>query len=690
MKHFFALCAVIMAAFSLKAVTPSGTLPVLYINTPNGEESNDKDKKFTAEWWIESSDPELAIGSAENPETMTFSGRGNYTWTGFDKKPYKLKLKKKTSLLGMAKNKNWGLLAHADGPYAFFRNLAGFEMSRLLGMPWTPDDEPVEFVLNGDYKGLYYLTETVKVASNRIDVFDYDSEKEDFEEANPGQTFSWVDAYRTGGYLVEIDNYDDPDQVQVETRDPSYSVLQITYDTPSDYITEEHKQYLIDQFSLMDKLIYEGGQDGMNWYDMIDLTDLARFFIAQGLTDNYESFHGSCKLWKEQEGLEKEGAFASDGKWHFGAVWDFGSALNRVNNSRIFFDNDNYGNHWVRKMFEYPAFKEELKRVYTEFIDAGKPDEFYAYIQAEGKRIEQAAVNDHERWPGYGNGEAMANTQRTLDFVRHQVELYKQLLGYKGADLPNAGFYLRGGHSGWECQEKYRFQLQADGTYIVKGVNFPADNEFKVGDSEWEEINYGGVKNIEFDKPYTLAYESNENCTMAQPISNAAFIFDPKTHTLTVKNEYIDDADRHDIYLRGDLNGWAATDEYKFAGPNAAGDYTLSGIDLPAGKNFKIADSQWADVNYGGPTDMVNNHTYTLVSGGANCTVAEEIKGATLTFNIRSAELTIGQPSGVSAIETADAPVRFFNLQGQEISAPQPGRICIKVQGTKAVKILGR
>ena len=108
------------------------------------------------------------VGSAEAPVSLKIKGRGNYTWTGFDKKPYRLKFDKKVSIMGMKKNKHFGLLAHADDDLGFLRNAVGFELSRRLGLAWTPTAEPVEVFLNGDYIGLYFLTELVRVDPDRV------------------------------------------------------------------------------------------------------------------------------------------------------------------------------------------------------------------------------------------------------------------------------------------------------------------------------------------------------------------------------------------------------------------------------------------------------------------------------------------------------------------------------------------
>lgn len=74
------------------AVDPSGTIPVLLINTENNAPIVSKEDYLNATCYLETNGAEgiEPLGSAEAPVALTIKGRGNYTWTGFDKKPYKL------------------------------------------------------------------------------------------------------------------------------------------------------------------------------------------------------------------------------------------------------------------------------------------------------------------------------------------------------------------------------------------------------------------------------------------------------------------------------------------------------------------------------------------------------------------------------------------------------------------------
>lgn len=126
---------------------------------------------------------------------MHIRGRGHSSWKG-PKKPYKIKLAKKTAMMGMPQNKHWALLKPTENI------VAGLQLGKLMGMEWTPSFRPVEVVLNGDYIGQYFLTETIRIDENRVNIY-----KQQDKETTPDLI--------KGGWLVEVDNYHDENQITI-------------------------------------------------------------------------------------------------------------------------------------------------------------------------------------------------------------------------------------------------------------------------------------------------------------------------------------------------------------------------------------------------------------------------------------------------------------------------------------------
>lgn len=593
-KSLLCLLAWAFIAVAAKAAAPSGTLPVMYITTENHAPITSKTDYVTATYYL---DPKgvagvEAIGSATDQQALQIRGRGNYTWTGFDKKPYRLKLGAKTALMGMEKSKHFALLAHADDSKGFLRNTLGFQASRLVGLPYTPADAPVEVVLNDEYIGLYFLTETVRVDKKRVNVYDYDSEVEDTEKALKNAKKALQDppegsdlaalsqavadaeaAYAAAqaaapGWLVEIDNYDDEEQVQFQSIDPynreQGKVMRITYDSPSDYITEAHRTWLRNEFETMDRMIVNGNRNDCEWARKIDLTNLARFIVVQQITCNYESFHGSCKLSRDNGDADK---------WNFGPVWDFGSGFQDGGDfSRWFFEQGLYTNHWVRTMWEYPALRAEVERIYKEFADNDGFSKLKEYGSQFIQKISQAARADKERWPQYGND----NLSGSLDFVSGRLNqsqsFMNSALNYQGGeddpDAPSTAIYLRGKINNWGAPEEYRFTETSKNIYTLNLASL--SGEFKLAGPEWDSgnVDYGTTSNdaIGIGDQMVLTYQKG-NIKADGTLTNITLTFNWATKTLSISEqgggEIVNSTGEVTIYFRdGKANPWSTVCVY--------------------------------------------------------------------------------------------------------------------------------
>ena len=400
MKTKLFLVVFLLSCIELNAATYSGTLPVLYIQTENKEPITSKDYYLNATYYLDAIGIEgyESIGSASAPLTMEIKGRGNYSWTGFDKKPYRIKLADKQPLLGMKKSKHFALLAHADDSNdrkGFMRNAVGFELSRMIGMTYTPDARPLEVVLNGDYIGLYFLTEHIRVDKDRVNIVEQEDEETDNEKI-------------TGGWLVEIDNYDDDPHITI--KEGGKTTMWITYKTP-EVLSPQQEQYLIEQMKLIDNLVY-GDKNSEELWNYLDMDALAKFYIVQELTDNYESFHGSCYLHKE---------LGENEKWYFGPVWDFGSSFNR-DKSQYMYQGDVWHNHWIPEICKFPAFMDRVKDIWNEFYN-GDYNNIYNFIDTHENLIAQAAVKDKERWSQYHGSQTIGTyIERTTNVLRKNAE----------------------------------------------------------------------------------------------------------------------------------------------------------------------------------------------------------------------------------------------------------------------------
>lgn len=373
----------------------SGTLPVLVINTENNATITSKETYLVAAYYLDPmGTPGIdSIGSANAPKTMQIAGRGNYSWSGFDKKPYKLKLDTKEALCGMKADKKFAILANADDNKGFLRNTMGFYFSKQIGLAWTPEQYPIELVLNGDYKGLYFLTETIKINKNRVNIV---------EQADNQTNADSI----SGGWLVEIDNYDTDPHVSITEGDGSQIIF--TYKSP-EVLSSAQENFLRTEMTRINSLIF-GDKNSDDLWNYVDIDALARYYIVQEILDDYESFHGSCYLYRD---------LGADQKWKFGPVWDFGSSFTG-NKSQYIYQGRQWHQTWIGEICRFPAFMNKVKEIWQGFAGT-QYDECYAYLNSFVSQISAAAATDASRWPSYGNTD-MTNKGNSVSGILRQTK----------------------------------------------------------------------------------------------------------------------------------------------------------------------------------------------------------------------------------------------------------------------------
>lgn len=139
-------------------------IPVIRIDVNDGKPIESKDEYQKVTVTIKGSE-DIAYSA-----TGRAKGRGNATW-GYEKKPYKIKLDEKLGVLGLAGNKEWVLLAEYCDK-SLMRTAYMFELARTVGLPYTNHYRHVQLYLNGEYVGMYLLTEQIEKKSNRVDIED--------------------------------------------------------------------------------------------------------------------------------------------------------------------------------------------------------------------------------------------------------------------------------------------------------------------------------------------------------------------------------------------------------------------------------------------------------------------------------------------------------------------------------------
>lgn len=344
-------------------------LPTVSIHTLDNEIPYDKTHQIISQLTIISDN-----GTKLLSESGTTRERGNYS-RSFPKKPYRIKFDKKQRVLDApAKAKKWTLINNY-GDKTLMRNLLAFELSRRLGMAYTPFGTAVDVLLNGEYKGCYQLCDQVNINKNRVNI------TEMTPEDNEGIAL-------TGGYFVEIDAYADQEKSWFNSNKGN----PVTIKSPDeDSITSKQKTYIKNFFNKMEA----------QWKTYLDLNSFLRHFLVGELSGNTDTYW-SVFMYKERD----------DDMMYTGPVWDFDLAFNNDNRTYPVNNKKDYiyrsggscaGNmrSFVDKIVVSDAnAKSQLVGLWDEARQGGLTEEYMvAYIDSLEETLQQSQKLNFLRWP---------------------------------------------------------------------------------------------------------------------------------------------------------------------------------------------------------------------------------------------------------------------------------------------------
>ena len=246
--------------------------------------------------------------------TMQIRIRGNSS-RHFDKKSYLIRLTEEdgsyrdAEMMGMAPHYEWAL----NGPYldkSLIRNYMWYNIAGEL-MEYAPNVRFCEVILNGEYQGLYLMTETITNGEDcRIDV------------SSP------VSGSTNTGYLLRLDRGSSNPVKNISTFSSytlrSQQCIDIKYPRSGD-LTPEMADAIAQDFSNFEKSLYSydyDTDDNGYFYD-INVRSFVDYFILNEFTTNYDAGRVSTYLYKD-----------IGGKYNM-VVWDFNSACDNYNESTI-------------------------------------------------------------------------------------------------------------------------------------------------------------------------------------------------------------------------------------------------------------------------------------------------------------------------------------------------------------------
>lgn len=153
---------------SMLTFVRSGGVPSLYIDVASGSMEYillDKGNKESGQIRLYDDEGNLIYDGGAD----TVKARGN-TSLAADKKPYSFVLTENADLLGMGAARRWVLLAEGYYSCINIRNKLVYDYAQEVGMEFSPEGEFVDLYLNGEYSGLYLLSERNEIHEERVNI----------------------------------------------------------------------------------------------------------------------------------------------------------------------------------------------------------------------------------------------------------------------------------------------------------------------------------------------------------------------------------------------------------------------------------------------------------------------------------------------------------------------------------------
>ncbi len=346
----------------------SKEIPSLFINTKSGSMEYVHAVKGNSEKGVFS----LLEGNGQSIKgDLRMQGRGNTSWTGCEKKGYKLEFDQEITMLDLKPSNTYLLIANARSNY--LSNTIAFWLSQNMGVKYVPNCRHVDLYLNGDCVGNYILCEQITVSKNSINI----TNLQDINaQLNPNQKINEVKKYQaedgmskgvlwinepenvTGGFFLERDvpeYYKDevsgfilnsgdhfvikgPKHAGKREVDYIHSYMQETYDAISNksgYNTKTGKHYT----------------------EYLDLDSFIIKYVIEEFLNFNDAGRSSAYYYKDV-----------NDKLTAGPGWDFEGAFKGNSKYITKLNANDYSTDWYERLLTHTEFNEGVKIAYKNLL----------------------------------------------------------------------------------------------------------------------------------------------------------------------------------------------------------------------------------------------------------------------------------------------------------------------------------
>lgn len=284
--------------------------------------------------------------------------------SGFAKKSYSIELQNpdgtnnNVSILGLPIENDFVLY----GPYSdktMMKNVITYEIFNRMGR-WAPKTRYIEVLLNGDYRGIYVLTEKIKRDDNRVDV----------DRITPDDI---TPLKMSGGYILRRDKKNDLDPSQwwqSTVNQPFHEQMWYQYFDPKrEELTDEQALYIKDWMQNFDETTSSIGFDDMyyGYRQYIRVKSFIDLMMVNEISKGIDNYMFSTYFYKEND--------TDGGKLVAGPPWDYNLGYGNVNYGNDWDASETFGwcypqwsrTYWFERLMEDPIYSNKVTCMWSDY-----------------------------------------------------------------------------------------------------------------------------------------------------------------------------------------------------------------------------------------------------------------------------------------------------------------------------------
>jgi len=289
-----------------------------------------------------------ALGVNFDAVDASIRGRGNSTWwQGTEKRPLRIRFNEAQPMLGSPyAATDWILLADLFDR-SLMRNYSALYLGNLLeGLSFTPTPRHVQLYVNGEYMGVYLLT--------------------DERDVNPGRMqLQWNEDPAQSDFFLELDARASQGGVLGDTFVNVNGLLyDIRYPSARRRRTPEHVAYVYDYLSTVSYAIRRQSFDEIE--TLIDINSFVDFYLVNELFKEFDIFSQlSIFMYIRGQGEER--------RLFMGPIWDFDLAAGNAFNQPLGYGPEDLYvalfNYWYRHLMQRPEFFQAVVDRWNEIVN---------------------------------------------------------------------------------------------------------------------------------------------------------------------------------------------------------------------------------------------------------------------------------------------------------------------------------